>query len=51
MDRWFGFDISTEESVGLPMLRVLWIEEVVRGAELIVGMLPTLVYGFREQGG
>lgn len=50
MDTWFGFEISTEESVPLQLLRVLGME-VVGGAELIVGMLPTLVYSSREQGG
>lgn len=51
MDTWFGFDMSTEESVVLQLLRVLGIEEVVEGAELMAGMLPTLVYSSREQGG
>lgn len=51
MDTWFGFEISTEESVPLQPLRVLGMEEVVGGAEHIVGMLPTLVYSSREQGG
>lgn len=51
MDTWFGFEINTEESVALQLLRVLGMEEAVEGAELVVGMLLTLVYISREQGG
>lgn len=51
MDTWFGFEINTEESVALQLLRVLGMEEAVEGAEFVAGMLPTLVYSSREQGG
>ncbi len=51
MDKWFGFEINTEESIALQLLRVLGMEEAVEGVELVVGMLLTLLYSSREQGG
>lgn len=51
MDKWFGFDISTEESVALKQLKAKGLEQVVDGAELSEAMLSPFLYNSRERDG
>lgn len=49
MDTWFGFEISTDESVALQLLKAIVLEQMVDGAELIEAMLSPFPYNSRER--